>query len=136
MGTTFYVELTYTNSADGAGVTRGPRKMELSKEEFKNRKILVVDDNKVEPEGSYFNLAEDGLLVEVAQNGMEAANMAAENDYDLLLMDIQMPELNGFEATKRIRANGLASRSRLPIIAMTASALSSEKNKCIEAGKE
>jgi CheY-like chemotaxis protein len=76
-----------------------------------------------------------GYMADVANNGREALEAVAEGNYDLVLMDIQMPELDGFEATRAIRRaerNG----ARQPIIAMTANAMKGDREKCIDAGMD
>src|SRR5213076_2254799 len=73
-----------------------------------------------------------GHQVDVVSNGREAVDAVGAESYDVVLMDIQMPEMDGFEATKRIRA--LPQGGTLPIIALTAHALSGERERCLERG--
>ncbi|HMU69838.1 MAG TPA: response regulator, partial [Chitinophagales bacterium] len=75
-----------------------------------------------------------GAKVDVAQNGKLAVEMVIANDYDLVLMDIQMPEMDGHEATRPIRSNTDARVNSIPIIAMTASVIKAEVDKCFESG--
>jgi CheY-like chemotaxis protein len=70
----------------------------------------------------------------VAKNGREAVDMVMANTYDLILMDIQMPEMDGHEATRTIRASTDANVNSIPIIAMTASVIKAEVDKCLESG--
>ncbi len=74
----------------------------------------------------------EGLVVEMANNGKEAVKMVSNSDFDVVLMDVQMPEMDGFDATRLIREN--PQHSELPIIAMTAHAMSGDREKCLAAG--
>jgi CheY-like chemotaxis protein len=78
-------------------------------------------------------LLEDvGLTVDLARDGVEAVKQAKERHYDLILMDMQMPKMNGIEATQVIRA--LPGYARTPIVAMTANAFDEDRQKCLDAG--
>ncbi len=102
------------------------------RERLDSRKILLVEDNLINQEVALGMLEYLGYECDLAPNGLEATAMFAENSYSLILMDIQMPVLDGFEATRRIRA---ISR-QVPIIAMTAHALKSDRQTCLEAGMD
>lgn len=98
-------------------------------------RLLVVEDNPVNQRVAVAMLERLGHRVEVAGNGHEAVEAVERFAYDLVLMDVQMPELDGYEATRRIRA--LPQRAaRLPIIAMTANALKGDAEKCLAAGMD
>jgi len=94
--------------------------------------VLLVEDNAVNQELALEILRDAGLRVDVAANGAEALERVAETSYDGVLMDCQMPVMDGFEATRRIRAD--ARFAGLPILAMTANAMAGDKEKCIECG--
>ena len=94
--------------------------------------ILLVEDNYINQEVAQQLLEAAGMLASVARNGQEAVDMASQNDYDLILMDIQMPVMDGLTATREIRR--LPGRENLPILAMTANAFESERRQCLEAG--
>ena len=94
--------------------------------------ILLVEDNTVNQQLAMKLLQKAGHQVQVAGNGRIACELLAHGSYDLVLMDIQMPEMDGFETTARIRAN--ADHAHLPIIAMTANVLSGDHEKCLASG--
>ena len=98
----------------------------------KNACVLLVDDNTVNQEVAVEILQDAGLRVDVANHGLEAIEMINKNRYDGVLMDCQMPVLDGFEATRRIRQDGRF--NDLPIMAMTANAIAGDKEKCVECG--
>ncbi len=100
--------------------------------EIRGARILLVEDNSINQQVATEFLEQLGMRVEVANNGRQGAAMACTGRYDLVLMDIQMPEMDGFEATRRIRAE--AAFSRLPIVAMTAHAMAGDYEKSLEAG--
>lgn len=95
-------------------------------------KVLLVEDNPLNQQIAAEFLADAGISFDLAENGLQAVQLATENPYDLLLMDIQMPELDGLSATRQIRAN--PKLSKLPIIAMTAHAQASDRAACLAAG--
>ncbi len=94
--------------------------------------VLLVEDNEVNMELAVELLEEAGLNVDVALNGEEAIQKVKQTSYDGVLMDCQMPIMDGFEATKRIRQDERF--ANLPILAMTANAMAGDKEKCIAAG--
>ncbi len=111
-------------------------------EERESYNILLVEDNLVNQALATKLLERRGHRVTLAPNGLEAVAVVRKGDFDLILMDIQMPEMDGFEATRAIR--GLASQrcdptgrmSHIPIIAMTAHAMTGDREKCIDAGMD
>lgn len=101
---------------------------------IRGAKILLAEDNEINQQVAVELLHKAGLVVTVVGNGHAAVETATKDDYDLVLMDIQMPEMDGLEATRRIRTSGRAGASELPIIAMTAHAMADDRAKSLEAG--
>ncbi len=99
---------------------------------FPDAKILLVEDNLINQEVAIGLLEQSQVKLDVANNGSEAIDRVQYNDYDLVLMDIQMPEIDGLTATKRIRQWFTA--TELPIVAMTANAMQSDAQSCLDAG--
>ena len=96
--------------------------------------ILLVEDNEINQQIAKEFLEKAGLEVEVADNGIKAIEALDKKDYDLILMDIQMPEMDGIEATKRIRS--IDKYKKIPIVAMTAHAMSGDREKSLNAGMD
>ncbi len=99
--------------------------------ERRNARILVAEDNPVNQEVTIELLRSIGLNADLAGNGADALRMARERDYDLVLMDMQMPVMDGLEATRAIRA---LENGRMPIVAMTANAFGDDRQRCLDAG--
>jgi CheY-like chemotaxis protein len=100
--------------------------------EYAGAKVLLAEDNEVNQLVASRILKNAGLEVDIANNGLEAVKMVQEKDYDIVLMDIQMPEMDGIEATGKIRA--LPRFKDLPIVAMTAHAMSGDRELSLKAG--
>jgi len=96
------------------------------------RPVLIAEDNLVNQKVALRLLANLGYQAEIAANGAEAVAALDRRQYALVLMGCQMPEMGGFEATRRIRAAGLA----IPIIAMTANAMKGDRELCLDAGMD
>jgi CheY-like chemotaxis protein len=99
---------------------------------FSGTQILLAEDNEVNREVARLLLGKVGLVVAAARNGREAVEMARAKHYALALMDVQMPEMDGLEATAAIRR--LPGWERTPIIAITANAFIEDRQHCLEAG--
>jgi polar amino acid transport system substrate-binding protein len=93
---------------------------------------LLVEDNVINQQVAKEILESMGLSVHTVNNGLEALKSLEQQRYDIVLMDLQMPEMDGYEATRRIRAE--AKYSQLPVIAMTAHAMAEERERCLAAG--
>ncbi len=104
---------------------------------FYGKKILLVEDNEFNREIARYMLEHSNFIVEEAENGSECVNKllkAEPGTYDLVLMDIQMPVMDGYTATKEIRNIANSRISQIPIIAMTANAFEEDKQKCLRVG--
>jgi len=99
-----------------------------------NKRILLVEDEPVNREITLNLLEEAKLIVDCAEDGIEALDLIAQYTYDLILMDMQMPRMDGLETTRRIRA--LPNAQYLPIVAMTANAFAEDKAQCFAAGMD
>jgi two-component system sensor histidine kinase/response regulator len=106
------------------------------RENRRRLKILLVEDNQVNQKVAVNLLAKRGHEVAVANNGKEALAQLKQNKYELVLMDVQMPEMDGFEATEIIRQNEKRAGLHQPIIAMTAHAMKGDRERCFQAGMD
>ncbi|MEX2181603.1 MAG: response regulator [Gemmatimonadaceae bacterium] len=95
-------------------------------------RILLVEDNEMNRDMLSRRLARRGFDVEIAVDGAAGVRRALEGGWDLILMDMSLPEVDGWEATRQIRAAG--EQGRMPIIALTAHAMSGDRDKALEAG--
>lgn len=99
--------------------------------------MLLVEDNKLSQKMMFYTLRHVGLKADVADDGRKAVEMATSNKYDIILMDIMMPELNGYEATHFIRKFEQENQSKKAfIIGLTGNVYDSERQKCINAGMD
>lgn len=99
-------------------------------------KILLVEDNELSQKMMFYTLKRINLQADVASDGEEAVDMAAQEDYDIILMDIQLPVCDGYEATRRIREAEAASGKRACVIGLSANFYDQERDKCIEMGMD
>ncbi len=120
----FYLELDH-NGTD----TEADLDSEMS---LAGARLLLVEDNEINQQVARELLEQSGIQVSIAENGEQAVAAVKQNDYDGVLMDIQMPVMDGYEATREIRKD--SQYSDLPIIAMTANAMASDREKAIESG--
>jgi len=98
--------------------------------------ILLVEDDKINQIVAKMTLEELGCQLDIANNGKEAVDMVADGHYDLVLMDVHMPVLDGYAATQRIRQREVGTNTHLPIVAMTADVITSDLDKCVEVGMD
>lgn len=100
--------------------------------EYAGTRILLAEDEPINQEVSCCLLEEVGLVVDLADDGVQALELARQNTYALILMDMQMPRMNGVDATRAIRA--LPAYAHTPILAMTANAFDEDRQVCLDAG--
>ena len=104
---------------------------------LEGKRVLLVEDNELNAEIAMAILEQSGLVLERVEDGLACVNRLSEVDadlYDLILMDIQMPNMNGYEATRRIRQFENVKKASIPILAMTANAFEEDKKMAMEAG--
>jgi signal transduction histidine kinase/DNA-binding response OmpR family regulator len=123
------VEALGTDQEQSYDVQAGSQ-LELSR--LHGARVLLAEDNELNQEVALGLLKDAQMSIEIAENGEAAVRMATANNYDLVLMDMQMPVMDGVAATKAIRSK--PQLGTLPIIAMTANVMAADREKCIEAG--
>ena len=131
----FRLVLQPVAAAEGPEAERTPSDAgaeDMLRQRFGGRRVLVVEDEPVNREVSRDLLTQAGLSVDVAEDGMCAIEKLRAAQYDLILMDMQMPRLNGIDATIAIR--GIEGYARVPILAMTANAFEEDRQACLAAG--
>jgi PAS domain S-box-containing protein len=134
-GSTFWVSLSLRKiSADALPAEPVQPVLEQLRSQFGGKRILIAEDDPVNREVAVLLLAETGLVIDTVADGAEALAAAGRVDYDLILMDIQMPEMNGLDATRAIRR--LPNGSHLRIVAMTANAFEEDRQACFAAGAD
>jgi hypothetical protein len=135
-GSTFWTQIRLRRAAavEPAGIARQARSTakEILLQRFQGTRVLVAEDDALNQEVVVCLLEDAGLAPEVAVNGQEAVDMARGGDYALILMDMQMPVMNGLEAARAIRQ--LPGLTSIPILALTANALDKDRETCLAAG--
>lgn len=143
VGTTFIVWLVLEKIKEKDSTISAERESRKKDENknilkfLKGRRIMLVEDNELNREIAYELLSETGLIVDVAENGQEALKLLEsqpEYFYELIFMDIQMPVMNGYDATKSIRARQEAYWQEIPVIAMTANVFQEDESRAAECG--
>ena len=134
-GSTFWLEVRLKTGQAPHPATAPPRQPapeEILRRDHAGLRVLLVEDNRVNREVAEELLEMAGCRVDIAEDGLEAIARVERNAYALILMDVQMPRLDGLEATRRLRQ--MPAGATVPVIAMTANAFNDDKLRCLEAG--
>ena len=134
-GTTYSLYFTLKLLPDRELQAAGTAK-KISVQDLVGKEILLVEDNELNMEIAQIVLKKAGLIIDTAENGSEAVAKAQAKRYDMILMDIQMPVMNGYEATRAIRQLEDKHLADVPIIAMTANAFQEDKEKALSEGMD
>lgn len=132
-GSTFSFELTFP-IAEVHPVKQEKDTQTDDTSDLSDKEVLLVEDNSLNQMVAEKFLESMGSKIDIAENGAKAVKMLKKKNYDLVLMDIQMPEMDGYEATRCIRNNFSGKKKNIPILAMTAHAFQGEEMKCRQAG--
>jgi PAS domain S-box-containing protein len=131
-GSIFWFEIELEKSS--VRHTSAPEKLAGVKALPTSKRILIAEDNAVNQKVALGYIQKLGYRCDAVGNGLEAIHALEEHAYDLVLMDCQMPEMDGYEATQAIRSRTHAAFSHIPIVAMTANAVKGDRERCLEAG--
>lgn len=130
-GSCFTFDLVFENEKE---ISKIPVSTDEKYHSLKNARILLAEDNVVNQLLAYDLISSWGATIDIADNGEIAVSKLRQEEYDLVLMDVQMPVMNGLEATEIIRKESNSSLSRIPIIAMTANAIKGDNEKYLSIG--
>ena len=133
-GATFWVQLRLPRSANQPPIAP-PREEEPVGEQRLDARVLLVEDNPVNQKVAILQLERLGCRVDLANNGLEAIDAYKRGEFDVILMDCQMPVMDGYEATRMLRTLEMPGR-RTPIIALTAHAMKGDRDRCLAAGMD
>ena len=136
-GSTFYFTARFGVDTElGSEQVSDTNTDEQTSERMQERRILVVEDNVINQRLALRVLEGQGHEVVMAHNGQDALDVWAKSDFDLILMDMQMPEMDGIEATAHIRKAEEERGGHIPIVAMTANAMAGDRERCLAAGMD
>jgi signal transduction histidine kinase/DNA-binding response OmpR family regulator len=133
-GSSFAFQVTLPKAPEHARLAAQQPVPPVQEDAVRGRRVLLVEDNPVNREVALLLLESHGVIVDEAASGLEALEQFEQQVYDAILMDIQMPGMNGLDATARIRAHADARRAATPILALTANAFRADAEKYLAAG--
>jgi CheY-like chemotaxis protein len=118
--------------------TKAPLNLDNEDSPFRGTRVLIAEDNVVNQEVVREMLLSFGCEVQIAENGKKALDLLADSSFDLVFMDCQMPEMDGYEATRaiRVKESNNGKEKRTPIVALTAHALKGDRDRCLDAGMD
>ena len=137
MNNYLFIVTYYLRVAESEEISKPNEEHSVEISGLKGVRVLLVEDNDLNREIAEDILIEEGLEVTTAQDGMMALdilNKADEGPFDVILMDIQMPKMDGYTATREIRCLSDADKAQIPIVAMTANVYDEDRNRALEAG--
>jgi PAS domain S-box-containing protein len=135
-GSTFWFTAGFKEGTPPQNIKKDLVVAQSKKLKSKTIRVLVVEDNLINQKISSFSLKKAGMEVTLANNGQEAVELFKKQSFDVILMDIQMPVMDGYEATREIRKIEKSLNTYTPIIALTANAMQGDAEKCIAAGMD
>ena len=133
-GSTFYVDLKLPGAEQPTSKRNTVSRKDLPQEVRSGLRVILAEDNKINQVFAESALSRLGIGVEIAENGKEVLSLLENKTYDLILMDIQMPEMDGLEATRHIREKMKGPNNTIKIIAVTAAVMDREVQQCFDAG--
>jgi len=133
-GSSFIFNLPFGLADEEVVIKTEQKNTTINYDKLKGKRILLAEDNMMNQKLVIMYLKQFEVLIDLAETGFQAVKAVKSNDYDLILMDVQMPDMDGIEATHEIRNMQDTRKKTVPIIAMTAHAFKKEIEKCLEAG--
>lgn len=135
-GSTFWIEIPVKIDNNGAEVVKDIKEEQYTYTDFTSIKILIVEDNPINQKFIKRLLDKNNIYSEIANNGQEALDLISTKFYDVIFMDIQMPVMDGYQATEKIREYQKNSQNQSRIIALTANAIKGDKESCLANGMD